>query len=399
MVKRLVLALAAVATALLATGVAVADAKTFVVDKDLAQCPKADFVSIQAAVDAAAPGDTIKVCPDLYTEGVFVDKTLTLEGETGATKPEHCFEPTPPDPTRDAIVVGVENSFILQADDIVLRRFVIQGTLRGIFTGAAFSGYRIRDNVVQPPTIGLEFNSSGVHESRAEHNCFRHINVATSEFPGAGAITATPTLANARIEHNDFFDNGGAIGADATGPDVTVAHNTSVADVVFVGLQNTTGIAIHHNIATDNLFAILASGSTGVTISHNDFRDAIIGMQLGFEPPNVGFVVSYNRVSGMTSIGINAIDVDRSLFSNNVLDGNGSHGLNLGVASTENQVEYNRADSNGEDGVRNSGADNTFLRNHMHDNVEHDGHDDDRPANTWIGNKCETDSPPGTICE
>ena len=55
--------------------------KQIVVDKDKVQCPKANFTSIQAAVNAAKPGDTIKVCPDLYNESVTVNKpSLTLVG-------------------------------------------------------------------------------------------------------------------------------------------------------------------------------------------------------------------------------------------------------------------------------------------------------------------------------
>ena len=37
------------------------------VDDDKVQCPNADFTSIQAAVNAAHSGDTIRVCPALTT--------------------------------------------------------------------------------------------------------------------------------------------------------------------------------------------------------------------------------------------------------------------------------------------------------------------------------------------
>ena len=58
-------------------------AQTLVVDKDKVQCPKAGFTSIQAAVTAALPGATIKVCPDQYNESVVVNKpSLTLVGAT-----------------------------------------------------------------------------------------------------------------------------------------------------------------------------------------------------------------------------------------------------------------------------------------------------------------------------
>ena len=52
------------------------------------------------------------------------------------------------------------------------------------------------------------------------------------------------------------------------------------------------------------------------------------------------------------------------------------------------------------DGIRNRGTSsgNRFDGNHMSGNAEHDAHDENRAANTWAGNHCATDFPPGTIC-
>jgi hypothetical protein len=73
---------------LLLAAPAVADAATLAVDDDGAQCPAAEFTKVQAAVDAAAPGDTIAVCPGIYVEGsgstgtnaLTITKSLTLKG-------------------------------------------------------------------------------------------------------------------------------------------------------------------------------------------------------------------------------------------------------------------------------------------------------------------------------
>src|SRR5258706_7576621 len=52
-----------------------------------AQVNSTHFTSIQAAVDAAKPGDTVKVLPGLYNEAVVVDKRLTVTGAFAASIP------------------------------------------------------------------------------------------------------------------------------------------------------------------------------------------------------------------------------------------------------------------------------------------------------------------------
>jgi pectin methylesterase-like acyl-CoA thioesterase len=45
--------------------------------------PGADFTSIQAAINAAQPGDKIIVKPDTYVEDITINKNLTIVSESG----------------------------------------------------------------------------------------------------------------------------------------------------------------------------------------------------------------------------------------------------------------------------------------------------------------------------
>ena len=52
--------------------VSTSSSSNLVVDDDLADCPTADFTSIQAAVTAADPGAKIRVCRGIYMEQVTI---------------------------------------------------------------------------------------------------------------------------------------------------------------------------------------------------------------------------------------------------------------------------------------------------------------------------------------
>jgi hypothetical protein len=57
-----------VLVAVLAVAPAAANASTWTVDDDRAQCPNAAFTSVQDAIDQAAPHDTVVICDGLYRE-------------------------------------------------------------------------------------------------------------------------------------------------------------------------------------------------------------------------------------------------------------------------------------------------------------------------------------------
>jgi pectin methylesterase-like acyl-CoA thioesterase len=76
MKKLTVLVVAVVMGALISLGGGLALAKApLVVDNDKVECPKAAFTTIQAAVNAATPGDTIRVCAGVYAENVVIGPT------------------------------------------------------------------------------------------------------------------------------------------------------------------------------------------------------------------------------------------------------------------------------------------------------------------------------------
>src|SRR5439155_13932758 len=100
------------------------------VDDDLAQCPHAQYMSIQVAVTAALPGDQIKVCAGTYSEQVLISTGkdgLTLFSEV----PLAAVIQAPP--TIAADVVSFKSIVrVSGAQNVTIRHFTITGPGPGI---------------------------------------------------------------------------------------------------------------------------------------------------------------------------------------------------------------------------------------------------------------------------
>ena len=242
--------IATVATAVVVAGAGQGAATwlaTLVVDDDAVQCASAAFTSIQAAADAAQPGDLIRVCPGVYAETVAVDKPPTLKGDPDAVEAIDCFEPTLgelsvdqhaiADPAGDGFTIALSTT----ANDVAVEGFVIQGATLGIDAADGFSGYRIATTQSGLNSLfGLDFGSAGARESRVDHNCIREnryglVSELDSDFgwrntnlddaERARRMTIPRDLLNARIDHNITFRN--TVGLDLAGPGI---HNAATMD-------------------------------------------------------------------------------------------------------------------------------------------------------------------------
>src|SRR6266536_4968783 len=290
------LAFAACALAFAAADGAATEPATLVVDRDGVECAGADFTSIQAAVDAAQPGDLIRVCPDLYTETVTIDKPLTLKGDPDAVEALDCFAPTLGTVSADehAIVDPPGDTaigFTLAADNVGLAGFVIQGGSIGVTTSDEHSGYRVDHNLmrlqrqyeVAPGRLfggyGLDFGTGGQAVSRVDHNCFRD-NAAwdpDQSGNGWGLAAVFGDVVDARIDHNKTF--GLITGLELAfrrHVDVTIEHNESVRDLTDVSLWTSEGES--RIFANSSRFgrtrAIIVGGShERLDIAHNVSED------------------------------------------------------------------------------------------------------------------------------
>jgi parallel beta-helix repeat protein len=195
-----------------------------------------------------------------------------------------------------------------------------------------------------------------------------------------------------RIEHNMIFANG--VPPRGCGIDLLLGSSSNVLSHNDVFNQDRAGIrllgagtgnVVSHNDSYLNGNGVFAQNTNASLIEHNRLVDNFAqGDQFGI---------------GVRMLATGVLTTMSTIVRYNDIAGNARDGISLENADG-NTVERNNSDDNGQDGifvdVLSSG--NLFERNHMLGNGRHDAHDDNRPANTWIANHCETDFPPGTIC-
>jgi parallel beta-helix repeat protein len=397
---------AMLSSVLLCFSTASAFARTLVVDDDAAECPQAEYNTIQQAVAVAEAGDKILVCPGLYAGTVPVatpDLRIEAQGAPG-----------------EVVLQGVgtegELGFVLlNTTGVVLQGFTVQGFGRAQIRIQGGSGNTVRKNVARNAVVndGIQVTSSSaniVEENVAQGNRQDGIFV--------GRITDIP--------FEPAFDN-------------IIRHNETLNNRFGINLSGSgTGNVIFGNRSHDNLQRGIVNGtlSNGNVIEYNHvFANGLIlipgvaGVGVGINVANSSLVtVRNNRAEGNGAGGITLTGAANSVVTNNQSDDNGAAGVQLNAA-TGSLVEKNELFRN-QDGVRmfNNAAANTVQSNHIRrssrDGIraetmslgntierniiggsgEHDAHDDSAgpgtggSANFWIENRCDSENRPG-LCD
>ena len=296
-------------------------ASTLIVD-DNSLCAGASYTTISAAVAAAAPGDTIKVCAGTYNELVNVNKQLTIQGAQAGVDARSLTRTGLP--ATESVVQGNAGttSFYVTANNVVIDGFTVQGATdgnvfgAGIVLGAGTSGAHVVNNIIQNNIAGLFLaNASGGNAAIIQHNLFRNNTqpgpagghgIYADEFTSGGAVV------NVAINENTFTANTWGIGISNTGANaysgLSIDGNTFDANsrgMYFFGIALTT---ISGNVITnserygigffDNVNTTLVECNT---IKDNDERGVWV---VGASGTDSGIGINDNNISGNTLAGL-----------------------------------------------------------------------------------------------
>ena len=318
--------------------------------------------SIQSAVNAANPGDTVVVKGGTYSEQVLIQNNnsgvqlngLSLVGTSGAT--------------LSGVGDEASNGIEVEANNVTVRGFTVQGYSFGFDAGTL-------NNIQNVCVFG---------------NLLKN-NLSTGIFLDTG-------LSGGDIHDNTITDQGYLPGGSG---------NNAAGDGIDIGLC--TGVHIHNNIIYNNDAVGIGCSSIVLTDNNNQpivntankvdhnfvYGSGAYGIELSGA---VGQVVTQNIVCRNNQAGIEVANFTSTcIVNNNLVDGNTLDGVSVDASgNTQCTFTGNIADFNGHDGFDvqysalaasfgippNTG--NVFSYDEAHENANYDAEDlDPAGSNVW----------------
>lgn len=260
-----------------------------------------NFDTIQAAIDAAADGDTIAVLPGTYTEAVVIDKDLTLFGD-GEREDIVLIAPDdgPTQPVDFNWLSRAQYALLLNENEAEVRDLTLSG-----------QGSRLFVEGGAPTVSGVLFDQVGqAYDGNAVTGAVVVQGLGTPTFTdneliGGGGLSAYAD-ADPVFERNTL-DSSGAIAGDF-GAAAVIRDNTIIGEgrqgITFLGA---TAALVSGNTVADKEWGITVGDGINVTTAADGST---------FEPTIEG-----NSVSNAEQVALN-ITGGAPVIADNVLAGN-----------------------------------------------------------------------------
>jgi uncharacterized repeat protein (TIGR01451 family) len=271
-----------------------------------------NFTTIQAAVNAASPGDTIRVCDGVYVEQVLIDENLTLEADTARAAEIKAPPLMVPGPGLDPSNPDSYAIVTINGANVTIRGFTIAGP-GGAENGATNERVGTGVNVIGGGAVTLTNNH--ITDIRDEPISGDQTGVAVA----GGNVTAT----------GNTIDNYQKNGFSVKAPGVAdIQNNTVDAGPRTPGAAAPNGIQVSHgasgivkgNVVINNndptqagtgilIYAASNVTVTGNTLEHN--QNAIYGYQ-----QSAPLTVDHNAISD-ANVGVFLFDTSSAVISDN----------------------------------------------------------------------------------
>ncbi len=271
------------------------------------------YGTIQAAVNAASPGDVLLATPGTFSENVTINKSLTLEGYNHGVNPNNTTRN--PESIIDDTANGGITPLTIAANDVVVDGFTISGGTSannvgaGVYIEPGFHGTHFINNIVQNNIIGLYLaNSSPTDQAVLQYNLFQN---NTESGPSGGTDIYADQYTAGVGGVNDALINSN-----------TFTNTSFVEDAWALGISNTASTQFSNITFSDNTVTYHGRGvyffdTTDSTVTGNSITGAS-HYAIGFfgqggtpaSPANSSFTVTNNtiNVAGSGGAGVELVD-------------------------------------------------------------------------------------------
>jgi nitrous oxidase accessory protein len=290
--------------------------------------------NLQAAIDAASPGDILQVAPGVYDK-ITIQKSMSLVGD-GATIRAG---------SRDACVS-------IESNNVEIRGFRVRDGFYGIKLNSV-SGCMIADNTViycTQPGIALLFSNG---------NTITGNNASFNGIVGEGWYGIYLSNSNDNLIANNSAYGNGAYGIN-----------------LFPSCNNNT---IRGNVLRGNMYGLyMFTNCANNRIEFNDMsRNTNSGLDLRFN--STGNIIRNNTILNNAVAGVTLMESGQNTIDGNLISGNGRYGLQVQSSSDKNIIIYNNI-SDSQTGIFVESSDNKFYGNRIEDNAVQA---EDRGKNSW----------------
>jgi nitrous oxidase accessory protein NosD len=315
-----------------------------VVDDDKVECPNAGFTHIQDAIDAASPGDHIRICKGTYVQQLTIRKALDIDADSGAVLMPSAMKPNTTSlfsgaPIATAILVA-------DATDVSISGLTVDGVNNGISECA-------------PDLEGITFQNASGNIVRAAIRNFKLATRLGGCQSGTGLFVQSGggKISKVEIEDctiHDFQKNG--ITANEIGTTAFIRRNVvtgigPTAAIAQNGIQIGFGAggAIAKNVVTNNEYSACSAVTMCAAVATNILVTQSDGVEVSGNKAGISQVAIF--VNG------NGAEVERNeTFAANVFDG-------IRVEGNQAEVRRNRVFNGAEAGIFVMGNNNVLEDN------------------------------------